>query len=121
MISFTLLDTQTSHYYIFCLAYCMVTVTEIKPGKAPYVEKDNIPGLSGDDLPLGVGDAVYPNEIVQIDECNVWYVIKFIFRHKKLDFLTHRSRLLRACVYTLQFLNSSVHLVLIISSFSFAC
>jgi len=55
---------------------CILTGTEVKPGKTPYIEQDSVPGLSGNDQFLQIGDKVDPGQIVQVDECNVWYVIK---------------------------------------------
>jgi len=99
---------DTIHFCILRLA-CTLTASEIKTGKTPYIEQDNVPGLSGNDQILQVGDKVDPGQIVQVDECNVWYVL--CIKKTRIYFFT--SMLLAF----LSFICSIIHMAICCLSF----
>lgn len=55
-----------------CVGYCVVDDNVVKSGKVPYIEQDDVRGLTAGDKILHVGDPVDRGETITIDECNRW-------------------------------------------------
>ncbi len=66
--------TVSTRYVVICVCVAICTVTEVvvPEGKTPWIEVDDVRGLTDGDKELSIGDIVDKDQVIQIDECNEW-------------------------------------------------